>query len=125
MHTARSIADAWQLAIETVRNDGAWNTTAQLHHEIEKLLAGTIGEVMNSNDAKQLIPKSDRDLIATWCATKRSDHQPSPAPSTESRSPERSPDDARGRKRAADDEPLNSPARKERRSDDLADESSE
>jgi hypothetical protein len=64
-------------------------------------------------------------MIAAWCDTKRRDHHLSPAPSTESRSPEKSPDDARGRKRAADDEPVNSPARKERRSDDLADESSD
>ena len=125
LYTARSIADAWRLAIEAIRNDGAWSTTAQLHQEIAKSLAGTIGEVMNSTDAKNWVPKSDRDMIAAWCDTKRRDHHLSPAPSTDSRSPERSPDDARGRKRAADDEPVNSPARKERRSDDLADESSD
>jgi hypothetical protein len=125
LYTARSIADAWHLAIEAIRNDSAWSTTAQLHQEIAKLLAGTIGDVMNSTDAKKLVTKSDRDMISAWCATKRRDHHPSPALSTESRSPERSPDDARGQKRAADGEPVNSPARKERRSDDLADESSD
>jgi ankyrin repeat protein len=125
MHTARSIADAWHLAIEATRNGRTWRTTAQLHQELEKSLAGTIGEVMSSEQAQDVVPKSDRELITAWCATKRGATHTSPAPSTESLSTVRSPDDIRGRKRPVTDEPVNSPASKKHRPDNSVDESSD
>jgi hypothetical protein len=124
-HTARSIADAWHLVIEAVRNGRTWHTTAQLHQEIEKSLAGTINEVMNSDDAKAVIPKSDRALIGAWSASKLMNPHNSPAPSTESPSPESDHHDSRGHKRAASDDPENSPASKKRRSDNSVDDSSD
>jgi ankyrin repeat protein len=124
LYTARSIADAWHLAIEASRYGGGWATTAQLHQTIERSLAGTISEVMESDEAHTIVPASDRTMITAWCDIKRRYPHPARPPSTEVIGSGSSPDGARGRKRLADNQPDHLPPGKKHRLEHSVDDES-
>lgn len=121
--TARKIADAWHRVIETVRNGGRWATTTQLHQRIEQSLAGTIEEVMSSDEAREVIPAADREAITAWCERKRIRPQSVSASPGETSSSEGSPAVIRGGKRPAAGEPDDAPKGKKSRSVSSSDES--
>jgi hypothetical protein len=124
LYTARSIADAWHLAIEASRYGGGWATTAQLHQTIERSLAGTISEVMESDEAHNIVPASDRTMITAWCDIKRRYPHPARPPSSEVIGSGSSPDGARGRKRLADNQPDHLPPGKKHRPEHSVDDES-
>ena len=124
LNIARSIADAWHLAIEVSRYGGGWATTAQLHQTIERSLAGTISEVMESDEAHTIVPASDRTMITAWCDIKRRHPPPARPPSTEVIGSGSSPDGARGRKRLADNQPDHLPPGKKHRLEHSVDDES-
>lgn len=124
LYTARSIADAWHLAIEASRYGGGWATTAQLHQTIERSLAGTISEVMESDEVHTIVPASDRTMITAWCDIKRRYPHPARPPSTEVIGSGSSPDGARGRKRLADNQPDHLPPGKKHRPEHSVDDES-